>query len=85
MGLLMWYGSSRHYDLSTFPNAQMYYPAAGVMLGVLFTQKGMRWFQGCFYIFELCDSNIGSGGSVIGDSALCNGIFIWECQFHCGR
>ena len=40
MGLLMWFGSSRHYDLSAFPNAQMYYPAAGVMLGVLFTQIG---------------------------------------------
>ena len=54
MGLLMWYGSSRHYDLSTFPNAQMYYPAAGVMLGVLFTQKGDALVPKVFFIFLSC-------------------------------
>ena len=42
MGLLMWFGNSRHYDLSAFPNAQMYYPAAGVMLGVLYTYLAKR-------------------------------------------
>ena len=40
MGLLMWYGSSRHYDLSTFPNAQMYYPAAGGDAGRAVYPKG---------------------------------------------
>ena len=31
MGLLMWYGYGKGLDLSAFPNAQMLYPAAGVM------------------------------------------------------
>ena len=35
MGLFMWYGNSKNLDLSTFPNAQMFYPAAGVMLAML--------------------------------------------------
>lgn len=39
MGLLMWYGSKKGYDLSVFPTAQMLYPAAGVMLGLLVTNK----------------------------------------------
>ena len=30
MGILMWYGSTRGYDLTVFPTAQMMYPAAGV-------------------------------------------------------
>ena len=29
MGLLTWYGSAVSAELSAFPNAQMYYPAAG--------------------------------------------------------
>ena len=32
MGLFMWYGNSKGMDVSTFPNAQMMYPAAGVAL-----------------------------------------------------
>ena len=35
MGLLMWYGSTASIDLSAFPNAQMMYPASGVMLAYL--------------------------------------------------
>ena len=40
MGLLMWYGSSKGYDVTTFPLAQMMYPATGVMLALLITNKG---------------------------------------------
>ena len=29
MGILMWYGSTKGYDLTVFPTAQMMYPAAG--------------------------------------------------------
>ena len=28
MGILMWYGSTKGYDLTVFPTAQMMYPAA---------------------------------------------------------
>lgn len=40
MGLLMWYGYGKGLDLSAFPNAQMLYPAAGVMMAYLITKKG---------------------------------------------
>ena len=30
MGILMWYGSTKGYDLTVFPTAQMMYPAAGL-------------------------------------------------------
>ena len=33
MGILMWYGSTKGYDLTVFPTAQMMYPAAGVTDG----------------------------------------------------
>ena len=32
MGILTWYGSTIPVEMSVFPNAQMFYPAAGVML-----------------------------------------------------
>ena len=32
MGFIMWYGRSKHLDLTAFVNTQMMYPAAGVML-----------------------------------------------------
>ncbi len=38
LGILMWYGSQRQMDLSMFANAQMMYPAAGVMLAFLCTK-----------------------------------------------
>ncbi len=36
----MWYGYGKGLDLSAFPNAQMLYPAAGVMMAYLITKKG---------------------------------------------
>ena len=48
MGFFMWYGAAYHMDLNVFPNAQMMYPAAGVMLGfLLFRKKDAdlpKWF-----------------------------------------
>ena len=29
MGILMWYGSTKGYDLTVFPTAQMMYPCCG--------------------------------------------------------
>lgn len=39
LGLLMWYGSNRGRNMGIFPNAQMLYPAAGVMVLLLVTKK----------------------------------------------
>lgn len=57
MGLLTWYGSTIPVEMSIFPNAQMFYPAAGVMLAYLFTQWEdsllPRWFYLCFLLTTL--------------------------------
>ncbi|MDD3278768.1 MAG: type II CAAX endopeptidase family protein [Lachnospiraceae bacterium] len=39
MGFLMWYGYGQGTDLSAFANAQMMYPAAGVILAFLVTKR----------------------------------------------
>ena len=51
MGLLMWYGNSRQLDLTTFPTAQMFYPAAGVMAAFLCTKKDDAMVPRLFYWF----------------------------------
>ena len=51
MGLLMWYGYGKGLDLSAFPNAQMLYPAAGVMMAYLITKKGDKNLPTAFFIF----------------------------------
>lgn len=50
MGLLTWYGSTISVDLSTFGNAQMFYPAAGIMLAYLVTQWKDEDLPKWFYI-----------------------------------
>lgn len=50
-GLLMWFGNLKKLDLAAFPNAQMFYPAAGVMMGALFTRKGDGLIPKAFYVF----------------------------------
>ena len=45
MGLLMWYGYGKGLDLSAFPNAQMLYPAAGVMMAYLITKTVKNMIQ----------------------------------------
>ena len=44
------YGNSTGADLSAFPNAQMLYPAAGVMLAYLLTRQGDRNVPRLFYV-----------------------------------
>lgn len=52
MGLLTWYGSTISAEMSAFPNAQMFYPAAGVALAYLITCRKdslmPKWFYICF-------------------------------------
>lgn len=49
MGIFMWLGNRKGYDVSAFANAQMMYPAAGVALGLLFTNKGEKKLPKGFY------------------------------------
>lgn len=57
LGILMWYGNHNGIDVSSFPNAQMLYPAAGVMLAYMLTRKGekdiIRGFYRVFLIITL--------------------------------
>mgnify|MGYP002708911866 CR=1 FL=1 len=54
LGLVMWYGNTAGIDLSAFPNAQMLYPAAGVMLAFLLTKKeDVRMPKGFYRCFLL--------------------------------
>lgn len=54
MGILTWYGSTVGAEMSVFPTAQMFYPAAGVMLAYLLTEWKERllprWFFVCFLL-----------------------------------
>ncbi len=54
MGFLMWYGNSKNLDLGIFANAQMFYPAAGVMLAALCTRKKDTLIPKVFYVFFIC-------------------------------
>ena len=50
MGILMGYAYYRGIDVSCFPNTQMYYPAAGVMLAVLLVKKEDELVPKRFYL-----------------------------------
>ena len=50
LGILMWLGYRSQKDLSIFPVAQMFYPAAGVMLAVLLTKKRDKLVPGKYFI-----------------------------------
>ena len=50
LGILMAYGYSKGIDLTAFPSAQMYYPAAGAILAVLITRKGDSLIPRRFFI-----------------------------------
>lgn len=50
MGILTWYGSTIPVEMSVFPTAQMFYPAAGVMLAYLLTNREDSLLPKCFYI-----------------------------------
>lgn len=53
MGLPMWYAFEKGLDVSVFPNAQMLYPAAGVMLAYLATEKDDQRMPKRFFITYL--------------------------------
>lgn len=57
MGILTWYGSTIPVEMGVFPNAQMFYPAAGVMLAYLLTRWEdstlPKWFYLCFLLVTL--------------------------------
>lgn len=53
MGLLTWYGSAISAEMSALPNAQMFYPAAGVMLAYLLTQWKDEMLPKWFYFSYL--------------------------------
>lgn len=53
LGLFMWYGYASGKDVSVFPNAQMLYPAAGVMLAYLLTRKGESEIPRRFFVAYL--------------------------------
>lgn len=50
MGVLMGYAYKKGIDVSCFPNAQMYYPAAGIMLATLLIKKEDTLVPRRFYI-----------------------------------
>lgn len=49
MGLLLWYAYGKEIDSSLIPLAQMFYPAAGVMLAYYATKRGDKLFPRRFY------------------------------------
>lgn len=58
MGILMWYGSTKGYDLTVFPTAQMMYPAAGVIIGLFLVHKGEKILPAGFFITVLATTGI---------------------------
>ena len=54
MGILTWYGSTIPVEMSIFPSAQMFYPAAGIMLAYMLTEEKdslvPKWFYACFLL-----------------------------------
>lgn len=50
MGIVMGFSYFKGNDVSMFPNAQMYYPAAGVMLALIFTKEKGETFPKKYFI-----------------------------------
>ena len=69
LGILMGYGFYKGVDVSAFPMAQMFYPAAGAMLAVLLTKKEDEQVpETVLYWFSWNDGNDDDAGS-------CHGIY----------
>ncbi len=49
LGILMWYGYTKQISLAAFPNAQMMYPAMGVILAFLLTRGADGEMPKAFY------------------------------------
>ena len=58
MGILMWYGSTKGYDLTVFPTAPMMYPAAGVIIGLFLAHKGEKILPAGFFITVLATTGV---------------------------
>ena len=58
MGILMWYGSTKGYDLTAFPTAQMMYPATGVIIGLFLAHKGEKILPTGFFITVLATTGV---------------------------
>ena len=58
MGIVMGYSYFKGNDVSMFPNAQMYYPAAGVMLALIFTKEKEEKFPKKYFIGFLASTMI---------------------------
>ncbi|MDO4272229.1 MAG: type II CAAX endopeptidase family protein [Eubacteriales bacterium] len=50
LGIFMGFGYSKGFDVSIFPAAQMYYPAAGVMLAALITRRDDQLLPRKFFV-----------------------------------
>ena len=50
MGILTWYGSTISVEMSVFPTAQMFYPAAGVM----FLKQRLQIITPSIFFTEKC-------------------------------
>ena len=57
LGLAMWVFYGTGADLSVFPNAQMMYPAAGVMLAYLITKKEDKKLPRALFVFFVLARN----------------------------
>lgn len=58
MGVLLWYGYERNIDTGIIPLAQMFYPAAGVMVAYLLTRKGDKLLPKRFFLSYLIITGI---------------------------
>lgn len=85
MGLLMWYGYTKGYDLVVFGYAQMMYPAAGVILAFLVTNKGEKKLPVGFFVTTLICTiaclvlAIMSVSHLVKDFELYNGMTVSLC------
>lgn len=61
----MWYGSARPINLSVFPNAQMLYPAMGVMFAFMLTHKKEGNMPKAFYMSFIVTTFIAIACSVL--------------------
>lgn len=82
MGVLMWYGYAKGVDLSAFPSAQMLYPAAGVALAYLLTQredsKVPKGFYRIFLGLTVISVWIAIASVFVPQSASSTGMSLWN-------
>ncbi len=75
-GIMTWYGSTIPTELSIFPSAQMFYPAAGVMLAYLLTQWKDERLPKAFYLCFLAVTFVMIAGCVMAIAAPGEPVFV---------